>query len=645
MTSHDSTLRSSLRRTLVVALAGSLLTVWLALTSSAFGAQGSNTKYLRSGLTQIEPSTQESKLRELSEASISTAFTYQGQLKDSGGPVSGVYDLQFILRSAQTGEQKLGLVEIKDLNLTNGMFSVQIDFGNAVLGAKESWLEIGVRPSASTDLYRVLAPRQKLRSTPYAIFAQHEQWSLIGVPIGFPGDAEATSGTIGIAERKGPETVGELTASKPAEKSIAPAPADRGTFAAVPAAPCVPAVSCSTNDPAFSVSNTGVGHGIEAHSRGTANNASGVVGVNDAGGWGVSGFTNTGFAGVFGFSGNNGVFGLTSNPAVNAAGIFGQNDHTGTGVFGNSVYGQANPRTAGGIGVFGRTERLDGVGVLGRYDGPDSQSGWGVFGFSPRGFAGVFGSGGGYGIFGQTGNTTAENAAGVYGKNDGVGIGVFGQNRTTRAAAVLGRNDGGGDGVAGYSTAGSGAGVYGFTDRSNGVGGRFTNFAGGVALRIEGLTSTDSLRILRGADLSEQFVVKSVVDSAEDAQAEQVQPGMVVSIDPASAGRLVVSSRTYDRRVAGIISGAGGLKPAMVVSQTGSVADGNLPVALSGRVYCWADASTGSIEPGDLLTTSGIPGHAMKVTNYRKAQGAIIGKAMTPLAKGRGLVLVLITLQ
>ena len=83
----------------------------------------------------------------------------------------------------------------------------------------------------------------------------------------------------------------------------------------------------------------------------------------------------------------------------------------------------------------------------------------------------------------------------------------------------------------------------------------------------------------------------------------------------------------------------------MLMGQTYSIADGNHPVALTGRVYCWADASSGPIEPGDLLTTSNTSGHAMKVTNYIKAQGAIIGKAMTGLKQGKGLVLVLVALQ
>ena len=57
------------------------------------------------------------------------------------------------------------------------------------------------------------------------------------------------------------------------------------------------------------------------------------------------------------------------------------------------------------------------------------------------------------------------------------------------------------------------------------------------------------------------------------------------------------------------------------------------------------DATSGAIQPGDLITTSDTPGHGMKVTDHPKAQGAIIGKAMTPLETGKGLVLVLVSLQ
>jgi hypothetical protein len=156
-------------------------------------------------------------------------------------------------------------------------------------------------------------------------------------------------------------------------------------------------------------------------------------------------------------------------------------------------------------------------------------------------------------------------------------------------------------------------------------------------LDVAGLTRTNVLQITGGSDLSEKFVICDRKSSAK--------PGMVVAIDPGNPGKLVVSAQPYNRRVAGVISGAGGVQPGMLMGQTNTLADGDQPVALTGRVYVWADASNGPIAPGDLLTTSSVAGHAMKVTDHHKAQGATIGKAMTELRQGRGLVLTLVTLQ
>ena len=156
---------------------------------------------------------------------------------------------------------------------------------------------------------------------------------------------------------------------------------------------------------------------------------------------------------------------------------------------------------------------------------------------------------------------------------------------------------------------------------------------------VNGRVRTKTLEITGGADLSEQFNI------SDDVELLKPIPGMVVSIDPENEGALVVSDHAYNRRVAGIISGAGDVKPGMVMGQAGTMADGAYPVALTGRVYCMAETSGGTIEPGDLLTTSDVPGYAMKVTDYGKAQGAIIGKAMTRLNDEKGQVLVLVTLQ
>jgi len=156
-------------------------------------------------------------------------------------------------------------------------------------------------------------------------------------------------------------------------------------------------------------------------------------------------------------------------------------------------------------------------------------------------------------------------------------------------------------------------------------------------LVVAGRTKTQELEITGGSDLSENFDISE--------SSARMKPGMVLSIDPVHAGKLVITREAYDRKVAGIVSGAGSIRPGLLMGQKGTNADGAFPVAISGRVYCLADATYGSIQPGDLLTTSSTPGHAMKVTNYQEAQGAILGKAMSSLDKGKGLVLVLISMQ
>src|SRR5262249_6305644 len=137
-----------------------------------------------------------------------------------------------------------------------------------------------------------------------------------------------------------------------------------------------------------------------------------------------------------------------------------------------------------------------------------------------------------------------------------------------------------------------------------------------------------------GADLAERFEVS-----------EAARPGMVVAIDPDRPGSLCIARGAYNRRVAGVISGANKLDAGMILANLPGAKD-SLPVALSGRVWVNADATKRAIEPGDLLTSAEQPGYAMRVTDRGKAQGAVIGKAMTGLKKGEtGLVLVLINLQ
>lgn len=154
-----------------------------------------------------------------------------------------------------------------------------------------------------------------------------------------------------------------------------------------------------------------------------------------------------------------------------------------------------------------------------------------------------------------------------------------------------------------------------------------------------------SVLTIRGADLAEKFDVRPLVQS-NPAFVEPL-PGIVVSIDPEHPGKLRVSSTAYDTKVAGAISGAGDLSVGALLGQgnTDPLISGDHPVAMSGRVYVWCDATFGAITAGDMLTTSTTPGHAMKAIDREKSFGAVIGKAMTGLKSGKGLVLVLVNLQ
>ena len=253
----------------------------------------------------------------------------------------------------------------------------------------------------------------------------------------------------------------------------------------------------------------------------------------------------------------------------------------------------------------------------------------------------------------------------------GGGVLQLRQSDGTGGATLTANNGTGGGGLtilrdngvfAGQLTVSSSAGYFGLANSAGvskfvGVG---ANAAGGAALyladeagansivleaqngaearvSVAGTVSARVIEITGGSDLSEKFDISS----AEAA----IEPGMLVCIDPENPGRLIASTRSYDRTVAGVISGAGGVLPGMLMGQRGSVADGKHPVALTGRVYAWMDAAHGAIQPGDLLTTSSTPGHGMKAGEAVRSHGAIIGKAMTGLKSGKGLVLVLVALQ
>ena len=98
------------------------------------------------------------------------AFTYQGKLTDGGNPANGTFDLQFTLFDALNGGAQQGVTLTReDVIVTSGVFTVQLDFGAAAFPGAARFLEIGVRPGASTGAFTVLTPRQQVLTTPYAL--------------------------------------------------------------------------------------------------------------------------------------------------------------------------------------------------------------------------------------------------------------------------------------------------------------------------------------------------------------------------------------------------------------------------------------------------------------------------------------------
>jgi hypothetical protein len=299
---------------------------------------------------------------------------------------------------------------------------------------------------------------------------------------------------------------------------------------------------------------------------------------------------------------------------------------TGYGVRGSSYCPYADAYGLHGWGSGGSNGMSYGVfGEVGALLPGQQIRGYGVFGRNS--YSNTWGFVGGDGI-GVQGNYRVSDIYTNYGQLGTPSHGIYGYHTSGNYGHI------GSQGYAVYADSRTGTGIFAIARGTGGTAVHAVAAGGGFAGVFEG-----ALRITGGSDLSEPF------DIRPSSRGTEPTPGMLVSIDRERAGHLTISSGAYDRTVAGVISGAGGIRPGMVMGQEGTIASGANPVALSGRVYCLADAEFGAIQAGDLLTTSETPGHAMRVSDYPRAQGAVIGKAMSSLEVGRGLVLVLVNLQ
>ena len=224
---------------------------------------------------------------------------------------------------------------------------------------------------------------------------------------------------------------------------------------------------------------------------------------------------------------------------------------------------------------------------------------------------------------------------GVRGVSHNAHGGVVGVNDWTPPAPA------GAGGNGGWFESAQGEGVRGWSKTPHHGGVVGVNTAGGVGVYGEGRIAgffkgdvevTGDIR-LTNADCAEDFDVAGAVT---------VEPGTVMVLG--LEGALSESHQAYDKRVAGVISGAGDYKPGIVLDKR-QTSGNRQPIALLGKVFCKVDAQFGPIEVGDLLTTSPTPGHAMKTSDPFKAFGAVIGKALRPLTDGQGLIPILIALQ
>jgi hypothetical protein len=213
---------------------------------------------------------------------------------------------------------------------------------------------------------------------------------------------------------------------------------------------------------------------------------------------------------------------------------------------------------------------------------------------------------------------TGLTAPGVDGSSQRTN-GVQGRSGDAGASGVYGENSGGGFGIAGRSLQPGGVGVLG---EGAGLAGRFIGI----------VEVTGDIR-LSNADFAEDFDISGT---------EPITPGTVMVLD--DHGALRPSATPYDKRVAGVVSGAGSFEPGIILDRH-EINGNRMPIALLGKVYCMTDASYCPIEVGDMLTSSPTAGHGMKATDPALAFGAILGKALRPVREGRELIPILVALQ
>lgn len=626
-----------------------------------------------------------------------TAFTYQGHLVEGGSPAVGAHDIEF--RLLDGAGQAVGPVVVREgIEIAGGDFALVLDFGPGVFDGGERWLEIGVRRRGAAN-FTVLSPRQPVLAVPYALFATSSSGLAPGAAVrslnGLRDEVQLVAGANMSITPNGNTLTFAATGGGGGDGfwTLAGAGLSYGGGN----------VGVGTASPAALLEVSGANGNALIHA--TAPRPNLVFRDTAAGGGrstlgGLDGgllFTTDSFqsgarATAFMTFDNVGRLGIGTTSPASAIHVVGVEDalrlagprpqltfeDASTGLS-SRIQGEAGGlvlRTQGavagsnpegflaltgtgrvGIGAPAPASRLE---VAGGFDGhfsanltlsgPQPTQLWSqdtgfATGQSPgsRHWAAHLAPNGSFGLYhrrvsvdfpvstdsGWEPRLSLDPASG-----DLTLSGRLSRLDTAPAFAAAVRSA---DFLFGHPSR-RGEPGRALVDWSDGAGTRALaiNWADDWPETWIGgaITQVKALRITGGADLSEPFAMSS----------PGVRPGAVVVIDERNPGKLRLSTSAYDRKVAGVVSGANGIQPGISMIQEDALEAGE-NVALSGRVHVKANRTAGDIEPGDLLTTSGVPGEAMKAADHPRAQGAILGKAMTRLDEATGTVLVLVTLQ